>query len=327
MTRIAILGLGPLGRRIAGDVVIAKRGQLVAAIDSAPAIAGTSLADLVPGAGPLTVAASIDAVDWSVVDCVIVATVSKLPLAEPTFRALLDRGVTVVSTCEELAYPWLRHRPRAEALDRLARERGGRLLGTGVNPGFLMDLVPLLATALCTRVRAVRVERIQDSSVRRLPFQHKIGTGMDPAELLRAVRAETMGHVGLGESLHFLADALGVTLEHWDEEVTPLVADRELSSGLGPVAAGRARGVRQVGCGYVGGAAVIQLVFQAGLGEEPVDRVTIDGDPPVQLAFTGGVHGDGATSAVVINSIAPLRAAAPGLHTMATIAPPRSRMV
>jgi len=325
MLRIALVGLGPLGRRIAADVIAAGRGRLVAAVDRDPSLAGRPLADLIPGAGPGAVAAQLDGLDADTVDCAVVATVSHLRPAADTFLTLLDRGVAVVSTCEELAWPWLRNRDLAGELDRRARAAGGRLLGTGVNPGFLMDLVPMVASTLCTRVRSIRVERIQDAAGRRLPFQAKIGAGMDPGELERAVHAGRLGHVGLGESLHLLGDALGVVFDHWDEEVTALVAERDLASGLGPVAAGKARGIRQVGRGWVGDRCVVELVFQAGIGEpEPRDRVIVDGDPPVELGFAGGVHGDTATSAVTINVIAPLLAAAHGLHTMATIAVPRS---
>ena len=130
----------------------------------------------------------------------------------------------------------------------------------------------------------------------------------------------SLRHVGLGESLHFVAHYLGWRVEKWEETIEPVLAERDLESGLGPVAAGAARGVRQVARGWVDGRVALELVFQAALDEpEPQDRCRIEGEPPVEFVIPGGVHGDVATSALALNVIRPLLAAEPGLHTMASL--------
>jgi 4-hydroxy-tetrahydrodipicolinate reductase len=319
--RILQVGLGPLGRRIAADLVARGLGRVVAAVDPHAEVAGRPLGALVAGAPhePL-VSAAVDAVGRDGIDCAVVATSSSVTACASTFRALLERGHAVVSTCEELFYPRLRHAALADELHELAARHGGRLLGTGVNPGFLMDTVPVFASAVCREVRAVRVERVQDASHRRIPFQKKIGVGLDPSEFAARVRDGSLRHVGLGESLHFIADRLGVRIDRWSEELEAILADRDLPSGLGPVRAGAGRGVRQIARGHVAGRCVIELDFIAAIAEpDPRDRVVIDGDPPIDLVWRGGVHGDTATSAIVLNCIRPLLAAPPGLHTMATI--------
>lgn len=326
MVRILQVGLGPLGRIIVADA--AKRGmaEVVAAVDPAPQIAGVPLKSVVPecpwGADVL---ASLEAVTvWPQVQCAVVSTSSDLSKCAPTLRALLARGVSVVSTCEELLYPWLRHADLAQELDALAKRHNARLLGTGVNPGFLMDALPVAMTAVCRDVRSVRCWRIQDASTRRIPFQKKIGAGLDDQQFAAKVKEGTLRHVGLGESIHFIAHYLGWTIAKWDESIEPVKADRDLMCGLGAITKGRASGVRQVARAWptadTSKSPLIQMEFQAAIGQaDPHDRIALDSDPPIDLRIPGAVHGDAATSAITLNAIVSLLAAPAGLHTMATV--------
>jgi 4-hydroxy-tetrahydrodipicolinate reductase len=320
MLRIFHVGFGPLGIKIVTDLHERCLGRIVAASDVAPAIAGRKVAEIVAGlASDVVVRRDLD-VDPGSYDVAIVTTSSDMAACAPTFQALLQRGATVVSTCEELSWPWLRHERLARDLDALARKTGGRLLGTGVNPGFLMDAFPVAATAISRAVRGVEVHRFQDASSRRIPFQKKIGVGLDYAQFQAQVAAGTLRHVGLGESLHFVAARLGLKVARWEEDLAPVYADRDLASGLGPVPEGRICGVRQEARGYDGSRLVVNLKFQASIGlADPHDRVIVDGVPSIDLVWRGGVQGDIATSAITLNSIASLCAAAPGLHTMASI--------
>lgn len=323
--RVLHVGLGPLGRLIASDVHARGAGVVVAAVDPDPALAGRPLGDFAPGTTPgVTIDADLArAADSAAFDAAIVTTVSSLASCAPTFRTLLDRGATVVSTCEELVYPRLRHALLADELHALALRRGGRLLGTGVNPGFLMDLLPVVASGVCRVVRAVRVRRVQDASTRRVPFQRKIGAGLDRDAFERGVRKGWLRHVGLGESLHFIADRLRLEIEDWSESVEPVLAERELRCALGVIEPGQAAGVRQVAVGVGRGRDTVRLEFVAAIGQpDPHDSVRIDGEPPIDLTIRGGVHGDTATVAITVNAIRPLLASPPGLHTMSTIAPP-----
>ncbi len=323
--RVLHVGLGPLGRLIASDVHARGAGVVVAAVDPDPALAGRPLGDFAPGTTPgVTIDADLArAADSAAFDAAIVTTVSSLASCAPTFRTLLDRGATVVSTCEELVYPHLRHALLADELHALALRRGGRLLGTGVNPGFLMDLLPVVASGVCRVVRAVRVRRVQDASTRRVPFQRKIGAGLDRDAFERGVRKGWLRHVGLGESLHFIADRLRLEIEDWSESVEPVLAERELRCALGVIEPGQAAGVRQVAVGVGRGRDTVRLEFVAAIGQpDPHDSVRIDGEPPIDLTIRGGVHGDTATVAITVNAIRPLLASPPGLHTMSTIVPP-----
>lgn len=321
MWKILQVGLGPLGVKIVTDLHQRKLGRVVSAVDTAPALAGRKLAAVVPGSSPgVRIAPDYASVDWGVIDCAIVASSSDLKKCAPTFRTLLERGMNVVSTCEELSWPYLRHEKLALELDRLAKKHGGRLLGTGVNPGFLMDTFPVSATAISKSVERVEVHRYQDASSRRIPFQRKIGVGLDDAQFDAQVKAGTLRHVGLGESLHFIAACLGLKVARWEEDIRPVYASKNMPSGVGPVRKGAICGVRQEARGYDGKRIVVELKFQASIGlADPHDRVIVTGTPPIDLVWKGGVQGDIATSAITLNSIASLRRSAPGLHTMASI--------
>ena len=321
MLKILHVGLGPLGVKIVTDLYERKLGRVVAAVDVAPQFAGRRLGDVVPASqSKLKIAPDLDGLDFSKIDCAVVTTSSDLAKCAATFRQLLAKGVTIVSTCEELSWPYLRHARLSKELDALARKHGGKLLGTGVNPGFLMDTFPVAATAISKSVTRVEVHRYQDASSRRIPFQKKIGVGLNDAEFKAQVAAGTLRHVGLGESLHFIAKKLGLEVDRWEEDIRPVYAVKSMKSGVGPVKKGAICGVRQEARGYAGKKIVVELTFQASIGlKDPHDRVIIEGVPAIDLVWKGGVQGDIATSAITLNTILPLCASAPGLHTMATI--------
>jgi 4-hydroxy-tetrahydrodipicolinate reductase len=328
MLRILHVGLGPLGKMIVSDLARRGLGRVVAAVDIDPALAGKKLADVVPECRfdcPVVPSIAEAMKGKPSVDAALLTTSSDLGKCMGSLRELMALGLPIVSTCEELLYPWLRHKALAEEIDAACKRSGARVLGTGVNPGFLMDTLPVAATAVCRAVRRVKVSRIQDATPRRIPFQQKIGAGLDDAGFAAKVKDGSLRHVGLGESLHFVAHYLGLPIDRWEETLDPVRADRDLSAAIGPIPRGRMAGVRQVAKGWAKGAAagdqpLVELEFQAAIGQaDPHDRVQIDGEPPIDMVLRGGVHGDVATSAITLNAVPAVIGAGPGLHTMATV--------
>lgn len=316
--RVMLVGLGPLGVRLGKDLQRRGLGRIVAAVD--PRYAGHALGELIPGCDVQVVATVEEA---AAADAAIVATVSDLAACAPTLRAVLARGISVVSTCEELSQPWLRHAALADELDALARARGAVLLGTGVNPGFVMDALPVALTSVCHEVRRLEVHRIQDAALRRLPFQAKIGATLTVEEFERRAVDGSVRHVGLGESLSLIGRALSLAFDRVDETIAPVIAAAPMDCGLGPIAAGAVRGVHQEARAFAGGREVIALVFHAAIGEPaPRDRVIVEGEPDLELVIPGGVHGDVATSAITLNALAGMRERGdpPGLRLVTTTA-------
>lgn len=329
MIRLLHVGLGPLGRLVASDA--AKRGvaRVVEAVDVDPGLRGKRLRDIAPESGSdAPIRGSIgEAGEAGKFDAALLTTSSDLSKCMDSLRELIGLGLPIVSTCEELLYPWLRHKALAAELHEACLKSGARVIGTGVNPGFLMDTLPVALTAVCRSVRRVHIWRVQDATTRRIPFQQKIGAGLSEAGFQERVRAGTLRHVGLGESLHFVAHYLGLDIDKWEERIEPVLATRSLTCGLGPIAPGRVAGVRQVAKGWARGAsgsdeALVEMEFQAAIGQEDPpahDRVKIEGEPPIDMVIKGGVHGDVATSAITLNAVAAIMSAKAGLHTMATV--------
>jgi 4-hydroxy-tetrahydrodipicolinate reductase len=325
-TRVMVVGLGPIGAGVARQLVARKNFKVVSAVDIDPAKAGRDLAEVV-GLGKKTgirVGADLAAAARKTKPQVaVLCTSSALRKVWPQVEAVLKLRVPIVSTTEELAYPWFSNKPLARKIDAAAKKAKVAVAGTGVNPGFAMDALPIALTAICERVDAVRVDRVQDARIRRLPFQQKIGSGLTPAQFADRVKAFTVRHVGLTESVSMIADALGFRLDRITDEIQPKVAEVPVESRFLKVEAGRVCGIVQDGVGSVNGRPVIVLHMEAYLGApETYDRVQIEGSPRLDVKATGGYHGDVATVSIAVNSIPKVLEAPPGLHTMRTLALP-----
>src|SRR3990170_990842 len=283
--RIIHQGLGNIGLGIAR--LVHERGHtIVAAVDLDPATAGQDLGTLL-GAAPLGVEVTTDAAGAlrQPPDILIHCTGSRVRAVLPQLEAAVEARLDVVSTCEELAYPWYHHLEEARRLDDLARRRAVTVVGLGVNPGFVMDVLPIMLTAPCRHVTRITAERVVDVSQRRAALQRKVGVGMTPEA--------------------FLAGARGWELSRITEEIDPVV-DGAAVQGLHQVARGyRADGDPEA-------AVVLDLVMAMG-ARDPHDAVAIQGTPSLRLVIAGGIHGDIATWAIAANAIPVIKAAPPGL--------------
>jgi 4-hydroxy-tetrahydrodipicolinate reductase len=240
--------------------------------------------------------------------------VSKFKAAFPQLEAIARRGINVVSSCEELVFPALREPSLAAKLDRLCHSSGVRIVGTGVNPGFVMDVLPLCLSMVSREVRAVHVERVVNASTRREPLQRKIGSGMRPAEFRSLLRNGRAGHAGLRESLALLAHGLGWRLKNIVEIGDAIIARRTIRTRYLLVRKGQTCGLHQSAQGRVKGKIRLTLDLKMYLGaNDPHDAIHIDGDPPLKIIIQGGVAGDQATVAALVNTAQHLLRARPGL--------------
>lgn len=323
---VAHYGLGPIGLGIAGLVV--DRGyRIVAAVDIDPEKAGRDLGALLDRK-PLGFAVTNDAAAALATRPQVVfhSTQSHLAQVTPQVLAIVGAGASVISTCEELAFPWYHHPEEARRIGEAAKARGVTVVGLGVNPGFVMDLLPIVLTAPCREIRAIRVTRVVDAGQRRLALQRKVGAGLGRGEFEDGVAAGRIGHVGLKESVAMIADALGWTLDAIIEQIEP-VMDGTTARGLHQVATGL-RGAGQRDGGRQGrerrpeGDPAITLDLTMAMdAPNPRDVVTIEGDPPITMTVAGGIHGDVATCALAVNALPRVLAASPGLMTVHRLPP------
>jgi hypothetical protein len=321
--RVLHVGLGPIGAAVARQVATRRGFTPVGAVDVDSAKLGRDLGQVIGLDRKLRIPVSDDlraVVKATRPDVAVLCTSSSLKKVWPQLEAVLTLKLPIVSTTEELAYPWWNQKALSKKIDAAARKAKVAVVGTGVNPGFTMDALPITLTGVCEDVTAIAVNRIQDARSRRLPFQQKIGCGLTTTEFQARVDAGSVRHVGLTESIAMIAAAMGWKLERVTDTIKPVVSREGISSPLLTVAPGLVCGLIQDGIGYVGGKPLITLHMEAYLGApESYDSVEIAGTPRLSMKIAGGVHGDVATASITVNSIPKVLEAAPGLHTMRTL--------
>jgi hypothetical protein len=325
-------GIGPIGASIAKLLREKDTVDIVGAIDNDPAKVGRDLGEVIGASdAPWGVKVSGDArgILEQSADIVMHTTSSSLPKVMDQLLACLDVGSCVVSTCEELSYPYRTYPDLAAKLDKAAKESGVALVGTGVNPGFVMDKMVITLAAVSQRIEHAKALRIVDASKRRLPLQKKIGAGMSVEEFRSKVQEGVIKHVGLPESVAMIADSLGLPVDEITESIEPKVATERVQTEFLTVESGQAAGVHQIARGLYAGKELIYLELQMYVGaKDPADTIELTGHPNISLVVPGGSHGDIATASVAVNSIPAILEAPSGLRISRDLPigffPPRS---
>ena len=323
--KVVQYGLGPIGLGIVEVLLERPWIQLVGAIDIDKSKVGKDVGQLLdkPRKTGIKISDTMrDVLGVEKPHIVTHATSSYLEKILPQIIEVIDCKASLVSTAEELSYPFVKHPDLAREIDERAKENGARVLGTGVNPGFLMDTLAVALSGACQKVNSIRAERVVDAAQRRLPLQKKLGAGLSPEEFERKVAQGTIKHVGLPESVGLVALAMGWKLGEIQERISPVIAEQAVESEFIKVPSGMVAGVRQVAKGILGGQELVVLDLRMYLGaQNPHDSILIDGVPPIDLLIRGGVHGDRATPAIVANALPKFAGLKPGLRTMLDLPP------
>jgi len=312
-------GLGPIGSAVARHVVERTGLELVGGVDIDPPKVGKDVGKVIGLDRPLGLAVDeklAQVLARTEADVVLHTTSSYFDLFKTQIIEILEAGLDVVSTAEELSFPWLAHPAEAAAIDAVAKRAGKTVLATGVNPGFIMDSLPLQLTAICQRVDRIDVTRVVNASTRRGPFQAKIGSGMTVADFEAKMAAGRMGHVGLPESVGMVFHTLGKKLARYESSVEPVVADRLVKTDYFEVQPGQVIGLKQVARAYTDEGEFMTFTFVAALeARDEGDTIKITGRPNLEVELKG-TNGDIATVAIAVNAIRRVKEAAPGLVTM-----------
>ncbi|MBD3616672.1 MAG: dihydrodipicolinate reductase [Gracilimonas sp.] len=323
MIKIIQIGLGPIGQQLTRYLTERKGIQVVGGVDLDPDKTGKDIGELA-GINKLDVLVSSDlgsVMEKTEADIAVISTVSSLQKIEPQIKEAASFKLHVVSTCEELMCPFDLQPEIAERIDQYCRGKGIACIGTGVNPGFLMDYLPAVLSSVCQKVDYVQVDRYQDAGSRRLPFQQKIGAGLTQAEF--KAKEDSIRHVGLKESVYLLARALGWEMQKVEETLIPVFAEETTKMENILIEKGNIAGVEQIAKGYKDNEEVISLNFKAAVGlVRSYDSIEIIGNPGFKSVIDGGINGDVATSAIIVNTIRSVNTMNPGLKTMLEIPAP-----
>jgi hypothetical protein len=300
---VVIAGLGEVGCAIARAALASADLRVVGVVD--PAFAGRKLDELIGTPTGLDVEADAARAFRAARGGVLLqATSSRFLDVLPQIQQAVKGGLSVVSTCEELSYPWLSNEEEADALDALCEKNDVAVLGAGVNPGLALDRLPALLSQGTGEVRRLEARRVVDLTSRRPSLLRRSGVGLTEAQFQRAVEADEIGQVGLVQSATLAALGCGLDVDELEEDVEPVLATRDVS-GPAPVAQGCALGIRHVARGWQDGREVIRLEVVLCVGaEDPRDEVTIDADPPLRLVVPGGFPGEASTAWSVVHAAA-----------------------
>ena len=328
-TKVAQFGLGPIGIESIRLAVEKDWIEFVGGIDIDPAKVGKTVGQVVgtKTAADAKIYKSFDELWETAKPQVVLHTAgSKADVSIGQIKPMAERGVSVVSSCEELLVPKFRAPKLADELDAICKKSGARVLGTGVNPGFVMDLLPICMTGVSRTVDHIYCERVVNATTRREPLQRKIGSGMDPDEMRRLFAAGKTGHAGFLESLALLGHAMGWTFTESYELFEPMIAPYDIITKFFTVRKGQCCGIHQTVIAKTGDVQRVHMDLKMYLdAKDPHDAIKITGDPPLEVRINGGVAGDSATVASLVNAIPRVLKAPPGVLMMTDVAVPAWR--
>ena len=334
--RVAIWGFGAMGSGIARVLLNKKGVEITGVCDIHPERKNRSIFELLntePNGHPeVVVSSDIDKALTPKPDLCILATDSFTKKAFPKFKALIERGIHVISTAEEMSYPRAQNPELADEMDRLAKEHGVTVLGTGINPGLMMDLLAVCLTGCMTDVETVQCKRVNSLSPFGPAVMEEQGVGLTVEAFEEGCKNGTLaGHVGFAESVGMIGEALGWKVERFEQQMRPIVTSVDRKSPYGFAKAGDVAGVNMTGQGYVDGVVKIDMIHPQQIepeleGTYTGDYITIKGTPNVNMQIKPEVDGGIGTIAMCVNMIPHVLNATAGLKTMLDLPVPRAIM-
>lgn len=335
--KVAIWGFGAMGSGMA-KMLTTKKGIVVTGVcDRAEERVGKNMYEVLgveQGDRPeVIIKADIeDVVKDGNVDVVLTATDSFTKNAFPRLKYCLEQKVNVISTAEEMSYPKAQQPELAAELDKIAKENGVTILGSGINPGLIMDLLVVCLTGCMTDVESIQAKRVNSLSPFGPAVMEEQGVGIAVETFNKGVEDGSLaGHVGFHESVGMIAEAIGWKVEKFEQQMKPIVTDVDRKSPYGFAAAGDVAGVNMTGQGYVDGQVKIDMIHPQQIEPEQVgvntgDYITLKGTPEVNMAITPEVEGGLGTIAMCVNMIPHVINAKAGLKTMIDLPVPRAMM-
>lgn len=333
--KIAIWGFGAMGAGMASMLNKKTGVDVVGVCDLHPDRVGKSVAEVlnINRWSDVIISDDIEAMlDASKADLCLLATDSFTKGAYTKLKMIMEKGINVITTAEEMAYPKAQEPELAKELHEIAKVNGVTVLGTGINPGMIMDLLVVCLTGCMETLEHVEAKRVNSLSPFGVTVMEEQGVGITEAEYHKRVAADEMaGHVGFAESINMIADAVGWKVENFEQQMKPILTSVDRKSPYGFAAAGSLAGINMTGQGYIDGEVKIDMIHPQQIepemeGTHTGDYITLQGNPPVSMAITPEVDGGIGTIAMCVNMIPHVINANPGLKTMIDLPVPRAIM-
>ncbi len=332
--KVSIWGFGAMGQGMA-KMILSKKGiELTGICDLNPNYKGKSVNELLhiesELASNIHVTDKIEEIVFeSSCDVCIIATDSFTVNNYDKIIKVVENKINVISTAEEMSYPAAQNPDLAVKINSIAKKHGVSVLGTGINPGLMMDLLAICLTGAMEEVESIECERVNSLS----PFGHAVmeeqGVGSTIEEFKLGVQEKTIsGHIGFPESIMMISDALGFDISEIKQQIAPIVTNKELISKYGHAAAGHVAGVKMSGQGIQDGKEIIKMIHPQQIEPEvnTGDYIRIKGTPDINMSISPEVDGGIGTIAMCVNMIPHIINARPGLKTMIDLPVPRAIM-
>lgn len=332
--KVLIWGFGAMGKGMAEMLYHKKGVEIVGVCDLNPELVGKEMFEVLnrtPNGPEIKISNNIDQLlETSKADVCLLATDSFVKGAYDKIIKIVTRGMNCISTAEEMAYP-KSHEPKlAQQMDTIAKAHGVTILGTGINPGFIMDLLVVALSGVMADVKHIEAKRVNSLSPFGPAVMHEQGVGITLDEYhTRMQDGSLAGHVGFKESVDMIADALGVKLDGFNQQMEPIVTSIDRKSTYGEAKANTLAGINMTGQGLVSGNVFINMIHPQQIepemeGTHTGDYINIQGTPPVHMAITPEIDGGIGTIAMCVNMIPHVINAKPGLKTMIDLPVPRA---
>ncbi|MGE9291000.1 MAG: hypothetical protein ACQKBT_08425 [Puniceicoccales bacterium] len=325
--QVAQFGLGPIGILSLKLLAQKKWVKVVGGIDIRPEWIGKSLSEITgepDSFGDAIVYGSFEELlNATGVDAVVHTVTSKADQAFAQIRPMMEHGIAVISSCEELIFPSLREPKMTREIDDLCQTTGGRLLGCGFNPSYVFDILPICLSGVCSTVKGIYCERVVDASTRRGPLHKKLGCGLEPDDFRTLAAQGKAGHAGLQESLALIANSLGWKIGTIIESIDPVIADRDIQSNLITVNRGQTAGLQQTVKAETNEGYWIHFDLVSYLNsDDNHNLVQLNSSPQIEAIVFEGIAGDIATGAALVNTIPSALRAKPGVRLLTDIGTP-----
>lgn len=319
--RVAVVGLGKQGQLLVERLGRRRDTGLVSVVDADPAKVGRRLDDVLERETGLDLEVSDSLERVGDADVALVATTSRMANVAPILETIASLGVDAITICEEAVYPWRQFPAESARLDAVARDNGVSILGCGGNPGFLMDVLPIVCTLGLERVETVTMRRSLDMRPHRPERLTRFALGCTPEEFDAVDPTTLVGHVGFTQSMHCLADALGWELDETHETgVRPaVVASEERQGAYFTVRPGTVAVIEHCAWARRGGEKVIDIAMYFGfhdagdeIGHGDTYEITAT-DQAVSLRIEPSWGPFATTPSTVVNLLPSVRSSEPGL--------------